>query len=75
MAPSVGPRREPVGIELPQRGVGLVEEDELLLAAEDGDGGGDAVERAVVGGDLAVELALRRLDRGHVDGAAAVASS
>ena len=62
-----GPGLEPLWIELPQRGVGLVEEDELLLAVEDGDGGGDAVERAVVGGDLAVEIALRLLDRSHVD--------
>ena len=34
---------------------------------KDGDGGGDAVERAVVGDDLAVEIALRLLDRSHVD--------
>ena len=44
--------------------------DELLLGVEDGDGGGDAVERAVVGGGLAVELALRLLEGGDVDGGA-----
>ncbi len=56
------------GVELPQLAIGLVEEHELLLRVEDRDRGRDAVERAVVGGDLAVELALRLLDRRHVDG-------
>ncbi len=55
-------------VELPQLAVGLVEEDELLLRVEDGDGGGDAIERPVVGnGRLAVQLALGLFDRCDVD--------
>ena len=61
---------EPVGVELPQRAVGLVEERQPLVGTEDGDAGGHAVERALVGGDVAHQLALRRLQRGHVDGRA-----
>src|SRR6185312_2789040 len=54
--------------ELPQLAVGFVEEHELLLRIEDGDGRGDAVEGAIVGNRLALELSLRLLDRHDVDG-------
>ncbi len=61
-------RLQPVRVELPQLAIGLVEEHELLLRIEDGDGRRHAVERAVVGGDLAIELALRRFEGRDVDG-------
>jgi hypothetical protein len=59
---------QPVGIERPQPSVGLVEEGEALVGAEDGHCRGDAVERALVGGDVARELPLGGLDGRHVDG-------
>ena len=59
---------EPVGIQRPQLAVGLVEEGEALVGAEDGHCRGDAVERALVGGDVARELPLGGLDGRHVDG-------
>ena len=52
---------------LPEPAVRLVEEHELLIAIEDHDTGGDAVERAVVGRDLAFQFALHGLDGGRVD--------
>ena len=61
---------EPVGVELPQRAIGLVEERQALVGAEDGDAGGHPVERALVGRHVAHQLALRRLQRRHVDGRA-----
>ena len=60
---------QPVCIELPELGEGLVEEAEPLVAREDGDGSRDAVECAIEGGDEAVEFAFRALDGRDVDGA------
>ncbi len=63
-------RRQPIGVERPELGEGGVVENEILIAIEERDGGLDAVKRPVVGGDLAIELALRGLDVGDVDGGA-----
>ena len=62
-----GARREPIGIERPELGEGVVVENELLFAIEDRDGRLDAVERLVVGGDLTIEFPLHRFDVGDVD--------
>ena len=59
---------EPVGIERPQGAIGLVEERQPLIGAEDGHAGGDAIECALVGCHVPHQLALRRLQRRHVDG-------
>ena len=61
---------KPVGVQRPQPAVGLVEEGEALVGAEDGDRGGHPVERALVGGDVARQLVLGGLDGGHVYGGA-----
>ena len=61
---------EPVGVELPQLAVGLVEERQPLVGAEDGNAGRHPVERALVGRHVPHQLALRRLQRRHVDGRA-----
>ena len=47
----LGPSGEPVDVELPELGEGVVEEGEPLVAREDRNRRRDAVERAVVGGD------------------------
>ncbi len=59
---------EPARVELPQLLERLVEEREPLFLAEDRHGRRHPVERAVVGGDLTVELALCAFDGGDVDG-------
>ena len=62
-----GALTEPIRIELPELGEGIVEEAQALIAREDGDGGRDAVERAIEGGDEPVELAFGTLDGRDVD--------
>ena len=64
----LGPRFQPFGIELPELAVGFVAIGEPLVRAEIGDGSGDAVQCAVVGGDLAGEFALRGFERCGVVG-------
>ena len=61
---------QPVGVEQPQLAIGLVEERQPLIGAEDGHAGGHAVERALVGRHVPHQLALRGLQRRHVDGRA-----
>ena len=61
-------RRQPVGVEQPQLAIGLVEERKALVGTENGDRRGDAIQRALVGGHVAAQFALRRLQRGNVDG-------
>jgi len=60
-------RLQPLGVELPELAVGIVVENELLLAIEDGDRRLDAVEGAVVGRDLPFEFILHAFNRGDVD--------
>ena len=61
-------RGEPRGVEPPQPLERGVEEAQPLILVEDGDAGGHAVQRAIVGGDLPFKFTLRGLQRGDVDG-------
>ena len=58
---------EEAGVELEQRAVGGVVEDELAVGVEDGDAGGELVEHAAMRLDHARELGAHGLDFGAVD--------
>ena len=61
-------RRQPIRIELPEPLVGAVEKPEPLVGSENCHCRRDPVQRAIIRGDLPVELALGGLDGCYIDG-------
>ena len=66
---------EEAGLELPEHMEGGVVEGEAAVDAEDGDAGGEIVERAAVGVDHARELGAHDVGLGRVDADAGAAAA
>ena len=66
---------EEAGVEVPEHAEGGVVEGEPPVGAEDGDAGGEIVERAAVGVDHAPELGAHDVGLGGVDADAGAAAA